>query len=623
HSGQTVSWSDIGPLAASGSKSLEIVAHIDGPISGIKTLTNRVDVEGKPEHGQNVTNSSTADVNAEGANIMVQKTADPTFGSVGILFNFTMNVTNNGAALLQNVSVSDKLPSGLTYASSSTGSVNSGQYVNWTEIGPMSVGDMKSLWIKAKIDGTVYGTLTNLVFVTGKPPSGDPVTNSTTKDVIALNLRAISGRKFNDLDGDGAHDGDLEPGLPGWTIELVNQTTGRVVISIITNESGLYRMDNVTLGKYTVREVQQPGWRRTCPAQGNYSVTVVHSDVNEVDFGNQRMGEISRINVTKIAYPTSASPGAEISFVVNILNNGETHLSHVKARDILPAGMSYVSDNRSGSVSGRVISWNDLIDLDPGASNAIRLAARIDRNISGMLINVVYVNATDPAGGEVNDSAIARVRSLLPKIKVNKTLEPVQYGQYCEAKTLRGVGIIESRTSIEDKTIALEYDDALAGEGKIELESAQAMSEAAKKLQRDVPSLDPGNQSRMNFFEETKLAFQGAKPLTGEKSIHSMAFYGGSGAKIKNIFSVEEMEKVQTIHFGSTDQASSPHMIGTDLKSSFNGTMVTDSRMHNMFRRDIKSRQLFSGVFNLDKVIKLHKNATTDELKMGCDGIDC
>ena len=619
-SGQTVSWSDIGPLGSGAGKVLWIVAHIDGPVSGILTLTNRVDVEGKPEHGQNVTNSSTADVNAVGANIMVQKTAEPTLGSESTFINFTLNVANNGAALLGNVFVSDKLPSGLTYDSSSAGSVNSGRYVNWTEIGPLPAGDMKSLWIKAKIDGTVYGTLTNLVFVTGKPQNGDPVTNSTWKDVTALKL-SISGRKFNDLDGDGTHEGDLDPGLAGWTIELVNLTTGRVIRSIITNESGLYQMDNVIRGKYIVREVQQSGWRQTSPVQGNYSITVDHSDLNEMDFGNQKI--LASINVTKVAYPTVASPGAKISFVINILNNGKTDLGYVHAVDTLPVGMSYVSDNRNASVSGsgRVISWNDLDDLDPGATHAIHLVARIDRNISGRLVDVVHVNATDPAGGEVNDSASAEVRSLLPKIKVSK--EPVQYGQYCEAKTLSGVGIIESRTSIKDKTIALDYDDTLAGEGEIEMESAEAMSEAAEKLQRDVPSLDPENQSSLNLFADSKLAFKGAKPLTGGKSIHSMAFYGGSGAGITDIFSAEEMEKEQTSYFSSTDNASSPHTIGTDLKSSFNGTIETDSKMHNMFGQDIKSQQLFSGVFNLDKVIKFHKNVTTDEPKMGCNGIDC
>ena len=178
------------------------------------------------------------------------------------------------------------------------------------------------------------------------------------------------------------------------------------------------------------------------------------------------------------------------------------HLDHVKAIDNLPLGMTYISDNRNGSVSasGKVISWNDLVDLDPSASAAINLLVRIDRNISGMLTNVVYVNATDPAGDEVNDSAKAEVLSLLPKIKVNKTLEPVQYGQYCEAKTLSGVGIIESKTSIEDKTIALEYDDALAGEGEIELESASGHVRGCQKAAKRCPFPGPGKQIEPEFL---------------------------------------------------------------------------------------------------------------------------
>ncbi len=740
-SGQTVSWSDIGPLISGDSKVLWIVAHIDGLVSGIRTLTNRVDVEGKPEHGQNVTNSSTADVKAEGANIMVQKTADPTFGSPSTNVNFTLVVNNTGSTPLPHVFVSDLLPTGMSYVSSSSGSTNTGQTVNWSDIGPLGSGDSKQLWIVAHIDGPVSGirTLTNRVDVQGKPEHGNNVTNSTTVNVTAFmpnievtknaisyaelpptdityiimiinsgdilldpvwandtlvaglgyvsdnrsgivsgnsiawnNLGSLApgectyismvthadrgvwgvenqvdvtgkppignnvtnstttgynwqppviyGQKFNDLNGNGTNDDYTDPGLQGWTIELVNES-GEVVNSNTTDEYGNYWIGPLSRGNYTVREVQQPGWQQTCPAQGSYSINTDDSDLTGIDFGNRW---ISEINVTKVAYPTSASPGANITFDIEIVNKGETTLSHVNAVDTLPAGMTYVSDNnRNRSVSESTIFWNDLGDLAPGASKGIELVGRIDRNISGVLINVVDVTAKDPGGNDLTDSAIAEVRSLLPKIKVNKTLEPVQYGQYCEAKTISGVGIIESRTSIEDKTMALEYDDTLAGEGEIELESAAAMSEAAEKLQRDVPSLDPENQSSLNLFADTKLAFKGSKPLTGGKSIHSMAFYGGSGARIKDIFSAEEMEKEQTIYFSSTDKASSPQTIGTDLKSRFNGTIETDSKMHNTFSQDINSRQLFSGVFNLDKVIKFHKNVTTDEPKMGCDVIDC
>jgi uncharacterized repeat protein (TIGR01451 family) len=750
NTGQYVNWSDIGPLAVGAKKSLWIRARIDGNVYG--TLINMVNVEGKPEHGQNVTNCSTANVQAQEVNIQVTKSADPAFGSSGLLINFTLNVTNSGAVMLQNVSVSDKLPSGLTYDTSSTGGLNIGQYVNWSDIGPLAVGAKKSLWIRARIDGSVYGTLINMVNVEGKPPSGEPVKNSTTKDVAALNLVSITGRKFNDLDGDGTHDGDPDPGLPGWRMELLNES-GQVVAIAFTNESGFYRIDKISAGNYTLREVSQAGWKQSAPAQGYYSLVMNNSDVDEMDFGNQKIlilgdyvwkdldndgvqdpdepgisgvtvnlyryigafdkiggnsdsapgsgssftyvgnvvtdsnGEYnftgfgadiyrlefelpagycfspldrgrdeekdndasidgttkviyladgqtdlswdagiqppSEINVTKIAYPTSASPGAEIAFDIQIFNKGDTVLSQVTAKDTLPTGMTYLSDDRSGSVSGSIIYWDNLGDLVPDASIPIHLVGRIDRGVSGILTNVVNVTAKDPEDKELTDSAIARVRSLLPDITVEKTLEPVQYGQYCESKMIRGKGIIDSRTAIVDKTIALDYHDNLAGEGELELESDQAMSEAAGKLQRDVPSIDSRNKSRLNLFEQTKLEFNGSKPLTGEKSIQSMAFYGGSGAKVQEMFGAEKIEKSQTVFFGSTDKVTSPHTLGMDLSSSFKGAMETDSEIHKMFSKDIKSRQLFTGMFDLKKTIKFHENATKAEPKIGCHGIDC
>jgi hypothetical protein len=60
-------------MSTGGNKSLQIVAHIDGPVIGKETLTNNVDVAGKPEHGQNVTSNATADVEAQEAKILVSR----------------------------------------------------------------------------------------------------------------------------------------------------------------------------------------------------------------------------------------------------------------------------------------------------------------------------------------------------------------------------------------------------------------------------------------------------------------------------------------------------------------------------------------------------------------------
>ena len=83
----------------------------------------------------------------------------------------------------------------------------------------------------------------------------------------------IHGQKWEDLNGDGVHDPD-EPGLDGWTIELVDPDTGAVVDTVVTQsidldqsgsidpvtESGLYSFTGLVYGAYTVREVMQDGW---------------------------------------------------------------------------------------------------------------------------------------------------------------------------------------------------------------------------------------------------------------------------------------------------------------------------------------------------------------------------
>ena len=185
---QYVNWSDIGPMVPDASKLLWIEAVIN-PISENKTLTNRVDVEGKPEYGSNVTANDTTSVEAFGPNISVTKTSNLTSVSTGAVINFTLNVTNIGSGLLPHVFVSDLLPTGLSYVSSSPGGFNIGQNINWSDIGPLAVGAQKSLWIEARIDGSVYGTLINGVNVEGKPEHGNNVTNNTTTTVEVLEAK--------------------------------------------------------------------------------------------------------------------------------------------------------------------------------------------------------------------------------------------------------------------------------------------------------------------------------------------------------------------------------------------------------------------------------------------------
>src|SRR5262249_23573633 len=93
----------------------------------------------------------------------------------------------------------------------------------------------------------------------------------------------ISGEKFNDLNGDGFLEPG-EPGLPGWTIQLVN-SAGKVVGSSVTDANGNYSFANVGPGTYTVQEHLKTGWVQTTPgAPGTFTVAAASGqDVSGLD----------------------------------------------------------------------------------------------------------------------------------------------------------------------------------------------------------------------------------------------------------------------------------------------------------------------------------------------------
>ncbi|HEV8539073.1 MAG TPA: SdrD B-like domain-containing protein, partial [Bacteroidota bacterium] len=99
----------------------------------------------------------------------------------------------------------------------------------------------------------------------------------------------ICGVKWADLNGNGLHDAD-ELGLAGWTIKITDG--GGNVVTVTTDASGNYCVKVPAPGKYRVEESQQPGWMQT-GGQSHYDFTTAPGqDINGIDFGNAKNGEI-------------------------------------------------------------------------------------------------------------------------------------------------------------------------------------------------------------------------------------------------------------------------------------------------------------------------------------------
>lgn len=110
--------------------------------------------------------------------------------------------------------------------------------------------------------------------------------------------------------------------------------------------------------------------------------------------------------------------GGNVNFLLNVNNSGSTGDSGLIATDILPAGMSYVSDTCSGSAVGSTWTWNIgtlaaaatasctlTVSVTgsgcPAVSNAINLAAAGGRSASASATNSVE-NVGDPSFEEGN-----------------------------------------------------------------------------------------------------------------------------------------------------------------------------------------------------------------------------
>ena len=340
--GQTVSWSNIGPMSSGQNKSLQIVATIDNTITGNQTLTNNVDVSGKPANGNNVTSQASADVQAREAKILVTKKANPTTGTPGTSVTFTLFVNNTGGAVLQDVFVSDLLPVGMTYVSSSPAGRNVGQTVSWSNIGPMSSGQNKSLQIVATIDNTITGnqTLTNNVDVSGKPANGNNVTSQASADVQAREAKILVTKKANPTTG--------TPGTSVTFTLFVNNTGGAVLQDVFVSDLLPVGMTYVSSSPAGRNVGQTVSWSNIGPMSSgqNKSLQIVatidntitgnQTLTNNVDVsgkpanGNNVTSQASadvqareaKILVTKKANPTTGTPGTSVTFTLFVNNTG-------------------------------------------------------------------------------------------------------------------------------------------------------------------------------------------------------------------------------------------------------------------------------------------------------------
>jgi uncharacterized repeat protein (TIGR01451 family) len=418
-----ITWTDLGPLAAGESKTLTLVAHIDSGTVGKQNST--VSAEGKPIHGDGVTDDAYYVITALSPAISVNTTATPTEGAPGTEVTYEINVTNTGDCILYPVTVVETLPAGMSFVSATPVANASAGLITWTDLGPLAAGESKTLTLVAHIDSAASGKLNSTVSAEGKPIHGYGVTDDAYYAITALSPAISVNTTATPTEG---------APCTGVTYEINVINTGDCILYPVSVVETLPAdmsfvsatpVANVSAGLITWTDLGPlaAGESKTLTlvahidsgAVGKLNSTVsaegkpIHGDGVTDDAYYTITAPTPVITVDKTATPTMVSSGMNVLYKINVKNTGNCTLNPVKVVDTLPAGMSFVISSIDMNISDGQITWSNIGPMAVGESKVIRLVAHIDEAAEGVLNNTVNATGTLPAGDYVHNCGTAQV----------------------------------------------------------------------------------------------------------------------------------------------------------------------------------------------------------------------
>ena len=374
----------VGTVNVGSSKSLQIVATVK-PTGVYKndtevTAADQIDTNSLPNDGTGDDFATVTPGATPVADLSLTKAASSATPAVGSNVTFTVTVTNAGPSTATGVAVTDQLPSGYTFVSSTP---SQGTYVSgtgiWT-IGNINPISSVTLQITATVRATgVYGNTAQVSAVTESDPDSTPNNNAPLEDdqqtntpvpspridlsalktvnnaapavgsdvtftvtlANAANLSTATGVSLTDQLPSGytyvshtASQGTYTPGTGLWTVGSVNSGSS-VTLSIVATvrPSGIYgNTAQVTTANET-----------------DINSTPNNNDGSENDQSTSTPVPSPRVDLslTKVSNPANPAVGSTVTFTLTVANAGPSIATGVAVTDQLPSGYSFLSSSPS------------------------------------------------------------------------------------------------------------------------------------------------------------------------------------------------------------------------------------------------------------------------------------
>ncbi len=436
---------DIASIAAGTTANETFVVRVDAPLPlGVSSVANTATVADDGNHGPDpdLTDNRATDTDAVPvADLSLTKSVDDPAPNVGDLVTFTVTATNEGPDTAPDVAVSDPLPAGLTFVSSSA---SRGTYSDatgtWT-IGAMASGDTVTLSIDARV--ATSGVKTNAAEVSASgasdpdstPGNGDPGEDDRATASLTPLLADLAVVKT--VDDARANVGDQVT----FTVTLRNlgpdTATGVVVDDSLpagltfvgaTPSQGTYddATGNWTVGTVAVGATETLALTATVDTLGEITNTasVGASDVLDPNPDNNSdsasIDQLVDLVVGKSVDQPGQDVGRDVVFTVTVGNDGPSAATGVVMEDALPAGLDYVSHSGDGTYVPGTGSWT-VGTLASGATATLRITATVT-GLAAVTNSASVAGVDQPQSRTDNDDDNATVTPPSADVAVTKVV---------------------------------------------------------------------------------------------------------------------------------------------------------------------------------------------------------
>ncbi|GAB4184804.1 MAG: hypothetical protein Tsb002_08100 [Wenzhouxiangellaceae bacterium] len=422
----------LGDLASGASVSVDVT--FDVPAGATGTIDNTATVTSPtpdPTPGNN-TSTTTTTVNSE-ADLSITKADDVDPVIAGNALTYTLTVSNAGPSDALNVSVTDTLPAGVTFVST-TGCAEDPNGVPTCTLGAIAAGSSASYSVTVTVDETTTGIITNSATVsssTTDPNGGNNTATEPTTVNASADVAVVKSGPATVVAGDQVT----------YTLSVTNNgpSTATSVSLDDPTPAGLTFVSATApcgggfpcaLGDLASGASLSVDVTFAVPAGATGSIdntATVTSPTPDPTPGNNTSTTTTTINsdadlsITKTDNIDPVIAGNELTYTLTVSNAGPSDAADVVVTDTLPAGVILISTSGCAEDPTGVPTCN-LGAIANGASASFTVTVSVDPAVTGTITNTATVSssANDPNPGNNNASEPTQVNPLAD-LTVTKT----------------------------------------------------------------------------------------------------------------------------------------------------------------------------------------------------------